>query len=136
MCQGSGYAYCSQEEAVWALVFAVRAFAADEEATAQPQVSEEIVVIGEAVERARAEVVRQVQDLGYTRVKEKDGRTVMRNEIAYKGKVVLYDDGRLETHRTGFRGKKVEPLAGTRIRPYFLCLVQPTYCFEAGSWYV
>jgi hypothetical protein len=115
---------------LWAFVLPSLGHAADEVP------SEEIIVTDEAVERARAEVVQQVQALGYTLRKERDGRTILRNEVAYKGKVVLFDDGRLATRRTGVRGRKVEPLAGTRIRPYFLCLIQPTYCFEAGSWYV
>lgn len=118
---------------VWLLPW-LSARAADEAGVAVP--SEEVIVISEAVEQARAEVVREVESLGYTIRKEKDGRTVLRNEVPYKGKVVVFDDGRLETHRTGFRGRKVEPLPGTRVRPYFLCIVAPTYCLSAGSWYV
>jgi hypothetical protein len=30
----------------------------------------------------------------------------------------------------------MEPMPGTRFRPYPLCLVVPTACMAAGSWYV
>lgn len=97
---------------------------------------EQVTVYGEAVERARQEVVDQVVGLGYDRAHRRDDRTVYRNDAAWKGKVVVYDDGRVATRRTGIRGHEVEPIAGTRIRPYFLCVVNLAYCFEAGSWYV
>ena len=35
----------------------------------------------------------------------------------------------------GLSGREMAPLKGTRVRPYFLCLVQPTACVDAGSWY-
>jgi hypothetical protein len=97
---------------------------------------EEITVWSERVRHAREAVEKEVLALGYDRVRPKDGRTVFVNDTAYKGKVVLFDDGRLETHRTGPRGRALDPIAGTRIRPYFLCAVVPTLCLEAGSWYV
>lgn len=117
----------------WLLLFVLPALADDAE---EEPVSEEITVIGDAVEQARAEVVREVHALGYTIRKEKDDRTVLRNERSYRGKVVLYDDGRIETHRTGLHGRKIEPIRGSRVRPYFLCLIQPTFCVDPGSWYV
>lgn len=102
-----------------------------------PPVSEEVTVVGEAVEQARQQVIAQVEALGYDKVRRKDDRTVFRDpDTPYHGKVVLYDDGRLATRRTGPAGRKIEPIAGTRVRPYFLCLVDPMYCVSGGSWYV
>lgn len=102
-----------------------------------PPVSEEITVVGQAVEQARQQVVAKVQELGYDKVKRKDDRTVFRDpDKAYHGKVVLYDDGRLATARTGPSGRKLDPIPGTRVRPYFLCVVDPFFCVHAGAWSV
>ncbi|MEQ1569256.1 MAG: hypothetical protein ABMA64_26705 [Myxococcota bacterium] len=109
---------------------AAPARAADEEPV------EQVTVWSEAIENARRAVEAQVVALGYDRVRDKGDRTVYRNELTYKGKVVLYDDGRLETLRTGLRGRKMDPIPGTRIRPYFLCAIQITACVDAGSWYL
>jgi hypothetical protein len=98
---------------------------------------EEITVWAERIEAAREAVTQEIEGLGYTRnVRERDGKLVFVHEDGWKGKVILYDDGRITTHRTGLSGREVKPIAGTRIRPYFLCAIQPTFCVRAGSWYV
>lgn len=101
----------------------------------QDDAAEEIVVWGRAVEEARQAVIERLDALGYDKKKDRDGRTVFRNEAAWKGKVVLYDDAYLLVKRTGPRYKKIDPIviAGTKIRPYPLCLVVPTACMSAGS---
>jgi hypothetical protein len=107
-----------------------------EPAPAEPA-AEEITVWAERVEAAREVVVQEIEELGYTRnVRERDGKTVFVHEEGWKGKVVLYDDGRLATRRTGLSGREMQPIAGTRVRPYFLCAIVPTACVRAGSWYV
>jgi hypothetical protein len=95
--------------------------------------SEEITVWGDAVERAHQVIVDQIVDLGYGRVKRRGDRLVFKQDMGWKGKVVLYDDGRLETLRRGLSWRKVDPIPGTRIRPYFLCAIQPTYCVDFGG---
>ena len=102
----------------------------------EPEVSEEITVLGQRVEAARAEVVSRIVDLGYDRVKDKDGKVVFRADQAWKGKVVLSDDGLLRVRRTGPRPRALEPIPGTRVRPYPLCLVAPTACVQLGAWAV
>lgn len=102
----------------------------------QPEVSEEITVLGQRVEAAREQVVARIVDLGYDRVKDKDGKVVFRAEQNWKGKVVLTDEGTLRVRRTGPRGKEMPTIPGTSIRPYPLCLVAPTACVSMGAWTV
>lgn len=116
---------------MWALL-SVLAFAAPE-----PEASEEITVWGDpAVQQARDAVIGELDALGYRKLKERADRLVLINEQRWKGKVVLYDDGRLSTRRTGPAFKQLEPIAGTRIRPYPLCVISPTSCVWAGAWVV
>jgi hypothetical protein len=108
-------------------------------AVADPAVDdadEEITVWGDAVDRAKDAVVAEITGLGYTDVRKRDGRTVFLADKGWKGKVVFFDDGRLATRRRGLSVKELEPIGGTRIRPYPLCLIAPTACIDAGSWYV
>ena len=97
---------------------------------------EEITVWGNAVEAARDAVVTEIEGLGYTHVRKRDDRTVFLADDGWKGKVIFYDDGRLATKRRGVSGREMEPIAGTRIRPYPLCLISPFSCVDAGSWYM
>lgn len=104
--------------------------------TPEQEVAEEITVWGQRIEAARAEVEASIVDLGYDRVKDRDGRTVFRGPENWKGKVVLTDEGLLQVRRTGPRGKELPPIGGTRIRPYPLCVVAPTACLSMGAWAV
>ncbi|MEQ1508366.1 MAG: hypothetical protein ABMB14_39410 [Myxococcota bacterium] len=93
----------------------------------------EITVWGQAVEQARDEVVHQIVGLGYDRQRHRDGRIVFIQERGWKGKVVLWDDGRLATRRRGPSFQELAPIAGTRFRPYPLCVIAPTACIDGGS---
>ncbi len=104
--------------------------------TPDPEVAEEITVYGQRIEAARAAVETSLIDLGYDRVKRRDGKTVFRHDENWKGKVVLSDEGVLQVRRTGPRGKEMPPIPGTRVRPYPLCLVAPTACVSMGAWTV
>lgn len=104
--------------------------------TPPPAPAEEITVWGDAVDRAKDAVVHEITELGYTKVRKRDERTVFLAEDGWKGKVVFWDDGRIATRRRGLSGKEMPVIPGTRIRPYPLCLIQPTACISAGSWYV
>lgn len=101
-------------------------------AGAQDAASEEIVVIGEAVQRARAAVLRELTALGYDRVKERDGVVILKHGSTWKGKVLLHDDGYLEHRRQGFRlveGPAKTLPKGTRWLP---CVLIPTGCVQSG----
>jgi hypothetical protein len=110
---------------------------AEEPAPAPPEpIAEEVTVWGAAVSRARDAVERSIVDLGYDRVKDRGDHKVFRGDQAWKGKVVLSDEGTLRVRRTGPAFREMEPIPGTRFRPYPLCLVVPTACVAMGSWYV
>lgn len=104
-------------------------------ALAQPveePTSEEIVVEEEAVERARQAVIQELEELGYDRLVERDGRVVLKHRDTWKGKIVLFDDGYLRHERQGFRiveGPATELPKGTRWLP---CIVVPTACVRSG----
>jgi hypothetical protein len=63
----------------------------------EPEVDEEITVWGQlAIQKARDQVVREIEDLGYRRVRRRDGETVFRGKYA---KVTFFDDGRMQIGR-------------------------------------
>jgi hypothetical protein len=99
------------------------------------QADTEIVVIGEReVEAARQQVVATVGDLGYTKAKDRGDRVVLKDpDDHWRGKVLIWDDGRIAARRTGPTGKKMAPIKGTNIRPYPLCIIAPTACVAFGS---
>lgn len=118
------------------MILCLVALTASADDGAAPTPAEEITVWGDAVDEARDAVVAEITGLGYTKVRKRDDRTVYLAEQGWKGKVVFWDDGRVATRRRGLSGKKMAPIGGTRIRPYPLCLIMPTACIQAGSWYV
>ena len=93
--------------------------------------SEEITVYGDPlVEQAREKLVGEILGLGYDHeVRHRDGRDVYVHAANWRGKVVLYEDGRVTTKRTG---PALEPPKGT----WPLCVTQPTHCLKAGAWLV
>ncbi len=96
-------------------------------------VSEEILVTGEAVEAAREVVIHSLVDLGFDRIKERDGRTVLKHSTTWRGKILLYDDGYLKHRRQGVRAVEGPAAAlpeGTRWLP---CVIVPTACFRVGA---
>ncbi|MEZ4239109.1 MAG: hypothetical protein R3F59_23745 [Myxococcota bacterium] len=102
-------------------------------AAADPPVSEEGTVEADRVRAARQAVVDEIVSLGYDRARARDGRTVFVQDAGWKGKVVLYDDGRLATRRRAPRLREPPPLPGTNVPTWMLCAVVPTYCIDAGS---
>jgi hypothetical protein len=121
--------------AVWSALGAEPASA--EEVEAAPD--EVIIVYGEErVKEAREKVIHDLGSLGFTRLLEKDGRLVMRHEQNWRGKAVLYDDGRLDFKRQTPQGtmpdtffKDASPLIG-----WVPCVVVPTACVKVGGWVV
>jgi len=109
---------------MWSLLLASAATASGE------PVSEEITVYGDPeVEAARQQLVGDITGLGYDkRIRNKNGRTVYFHQDHWRGKVVLYDDGRVWAKRTGPR---------FYLPPHALfCVTRPTECFKAGAWIV
>lgn len=98
--------------------------------------AEEVIVWGRRVEEARAEVVRSLDELGYEATRDRDGRTVFKHPAGWKGKVVLFDDGYLQVRRRGPFLREPPAFPGTGVPAYPLCIVAPTFCVGAGSWYV
>src|SRR5262245_10982736 len=92
---------------------------------------EEITVYGDRlVVEARKKLVEDILALGYDdKIREKSDRVVYVHGENWRGKVVLYDDGRVATKRTG---PAVEPPKGT----WPLCVTQPTHCLKGGAWLV
>ena len=73
-------------------------------APAEPFVSDEVIVYGEAlIEAARQDVIEEAAKDGYIREIRKDDRTILRHELPWKGDVVLFDDGRLDIKRQPVR---------------------------------
>jgi hypothetical protein len=109
---------------MWSFLLAGPVFAADD-----PAAHEEITVYGDPlVELAREAVVRDIANLGYTKVHDRNGRTVFFHDDHWRGKVVFYDDGRLMTKRTGPK---------LFLPKYFgYCITRPTLCVKAGAWVV
>lgn len=108
---------------MWSFLLATRVFAAD------APVHEEITVYGDPlVELAREALVSDITDLGYDKAHDHDGKTVFFHADHWRGKVVLYDDGRVMAKRTGPK---------VYLPPHFLlCVTQPTLCLKAGAWVV
>src|SRR5688572_18965310 len=88
--------------------------------------SEESTVYGDPkVEQAREKLAGEIVALGYDHTRERDDRVVYVHGDNWKGKVVLFDDGRVETRRTG---PAVEPPRGS----WPLCVRWITHCLKAG----
>ena len=107
-----------------------------QESSADPPVSEVIIVYGEEQVRvAREKVIQDLRDLGYTNLKEKDGRLLLLHEQNWKGKVVLHDDGFVQFRRQGPKGttpdtffSEASPLIG-----WVPCIIVPTACVKMGG---
>ncbi|MBX2797074.1 MAG: hypothetical protein KTR31_05385 [Myxococcales bacterium] len=99
----------------------------------EPEASEEIIVVGDAVEQARQAVIDDLVDLGFDRVRERSGRVVLKHGTTWRGKIVLYEDGFLKHRRQGVRvveGPAKELPKGTRWLP---CIIVPTACVRVGA---
>jgi hypothetical protein len=100
-------------------------------ALAAEPASEEITVYGDPeVEQAREKLIGEIVGLGYDQVREKHGRDVYVHGDNWRGKVVLFDDGRVATRRTG---PAVELPKWWEIPG---CVPKPTNCLKAGAWLV
>lgn len=113
------------------------AFALAQDAeTEEPEVSETVIVYSrEEMERAKEEVIQELQDLGYDKRIEKDGAVVMRHSSAWKGDVWLHDDGWMRIKRQPFRleaPKTPFSRQGTA-GAWASCILLPFRCVKAGG---
>lgn len=101
----------------------------------EPRTSEEIVVHAQReLEAARREITEKLQEAGYTRVIERDGKTIYRHPQPFKGQVVVDDDGWVEFERQPIRLDP--PDLGKRentVGDWMGCLLWPTACIKTGG---
>ena len=98
--------------------------------------AEEVIVFGQIqVETARQQVIADLKAEGYTNIKKKDGRTILKNETIYRGKVVLYDDGWYEHRRQGVQGSTPDGWLKDNAPPlaWMPCVLAPHQCFRVGG---
>lgn len=96
----------------------------------------EIVVYGDLlVERARQRVLDDLRSRGYTDVIERDGYVILRNDEAWKGDVIVHDDGWVRMKRQPLRlesrdlpwAEEGSPLA------WASCALYPPMCVRSGG---
>lgn len=80
--------------------------------------------------QARKRVIEEAEALGYRRVIEKNGRTILRHDATWHGEVVLYDDGRVEVKRQPVRFEP--PVAKVTPASYLACILVPL-CIRPGG---
>ncbi len=87
-----------------------------------------IVVYGEwRVGHARNQVARALESEGFDERIRRDGYTVFRHDQAWKGEVLVFDDGRVRHKR---QPVQIGPTAG---RSWLPCLLIVTGCIRAGG---
>jgi hypothetical protein len=92
----------------------------------------EVVIVYDELraKRAREKIMQRAEALGYTRRVEKDGRTILRHELPWKGELVLYDDGQVEVKRQPVRFEP--PFAKKTPLTWMSCVIVPL-CIRAGG---
>lgn len=92
----------------------------------------EVVIVYDELraKKAREKIIQRAEALGYTRRVEKDGRTILRHELPWKGELVLYDDGQVEVKRQPVRFEP--PFAKKTPLSWMSCVIVPL-CIRAGG---
>jgi hypothetical protein len=118
------------------VLIALLAFAGAQEPSAPTDVSEEVVVYARLrVAEAREAVIQELQDLGYTKLIEKDGAIVLRHEDPWKGDVWLHDDGWMRIRRQPVRVEAPATPWGKRnsATAWMGCVLYPFACVRPGG---
>lgn len=101
----------------------------------EPRTAEEIVVHAQReLEEARRQVEEKLEEAGYDRVIERDGKTIYRHADVFKGQVVVDDDGWVRFERQPIRLDP--PDLGKRentVGDWMGCLLWPTACIKTGG---
>lgn len=96
-----------------------------------------IIVYGDLlVEQARQELISQLRDEGYTELIDKGDHLILRNQAAWKGDVLIYDDGWVQMKRQPLQVDSPElPYAhqGSALA-WAHCVIFPTICVKPGGW--
>lgn len=98
----------------------------------------EIIVTDERiVQEARQEVEDQLVDMGYTKTRRRDDRTVYLHETGWRNKVIIHDDGWMYMRKRPPHIKKPNvPGAwwdGVPVVEWAPCLLNPFACVSAGT---
>ena len=123
------------------VLWAIAAQAAEPETAVPPAEDEAVVEDFEDVQtmviyaehlaaQARKRVIDEAEALGYRRVIEKNGRTILRHDATWHGEVVLHDDGRVEVKRQPVRFEP--PVAKVTPASYLACILVPL-CIRPGG---
>src|SRR5690606_39002967 len=98
----------------------------------EPRTAEAIVVPAQReLEEARRQVEEKLEEAGYDRVIERDGKTIYRHADVFKGQVVVDDDGWVRFERQPIRLDP--PDLGKRentVGDWMGCLLWPTACIK------
>jgi hypothetical protein len=97
----------------------------------------EIVVYGDAmVDKARRQLIYDLQQMGYTDVVDKGDYVRLRNEDVWKGEIHLYDDGWIRMKRQPVRLKSPDlgriAEEGSALS-WASCLLYPPMCVRTGG---
>lgn len=92
---------------------------------------EEVVIYAELrIQQAREDLIDRAQSLGYTKVIERDGRTILRHELPWHGEIVLVDDGQVAVKRQPVRFEP--PFAKDKPAAWLTCILFPL-CIRPGG---
>jgi hypothetical protein len=104
--------------------------------TGEPHEPEVIVVYGDLlVERARQALISDLKEQGFTEVIDKGDYLLMRNEQAWKGDVIVHDDGwvRMKRQPAQFESPDFTYAKKGSALAWAHCLVIPTLCMRVGG---
>lgn len=92
---------------------------------------EEVDIYAQArIQMARQELIEKAAELGYTKVIDRQGRTILRHELPWHGEIVLVDDGQVEVKRQPVRFEP--PFAKDKPAAWLSCILIPI-CIRPGG---
>lgn len=101
-----------------------------------PRGEQLVIIEGDRVARARAELVVALKREGYTRSEVRGEYTVFKNKIPYKPQVWVHADGWVSLRRQPPRVHSPFHTFSDQGSPaeYLLCIIMPTACVSVGGW--
>ncbi len=91
---------------------------------------EVIIYAVELAKQARDALIRDAKALGYAEEHDKDGRTILRHEMPWKGEIVVFEDGRVEFKRQPMQFEP--PFKNKTPASYLVCIWLPA-CIRPGG---
>lgn len=102
-----------------------------------PAAMEIIVTDERAVQEARQVVDEELREMGYTKTRRRDDRTVYLHETGWRNKVIVHDDGWMYMRKRPPHIKKPEKAGawwdGVPVVEWTPCLVAPFACVSVGT---